>query len=112
MNKYTQKQSLKKTDLKSILFDALMVHINPDLMIENRKQTAEYLSRLTNEERNWELKSYEQAYAIFLENWPDFVERAMSELSELIDDLRAQGAEIDIKKLQNIEHQFEDFPDA
>ena len=80
-------------------------------MIENREMTADFLSRLTDEERAWQMKQYEEAYAIFLDNWPDHVERALKKLRTMLEDLREKGIDIDVQKMKDIEHSLEDFSD-
>ncbi len=111
MPKQKQPQKISKDELYPILFDSLMVHIEADLMIENREMTADFLSRLTDEERAWQMKQYEEAYAIFLDNWPDHVERALKKLRTMLEDLREKGIDIDVQKMKDIEHSLEDFSD-
>jgi|AP95_1055475.scaffolds.fasta_scaffold185141_1 hypothetical protein len=109
MKKDTHKKRLEKSDIKTILFDALMVYIEPDLMIENRAFTAEYLSNLPQDEYALQMKEYQKSYEIFLDRWPAYVENAASNTKDIAEGYRQMLVDSDAKGMLDIEDALDHF---
>ena len=89
-----------------------MVYIEPDLMIENRTYTAQYLSNLTKEEHALQMKQYQMSYEIFLDRWPDFVQSAVNDMKGIHANYKEMGIKNDAKEMLNIEDALVHFQDS
>ena len=86
---------LSPEELRTQLFDGLMLQIEPDLAISNRAKTTEKFAKLTQEERQEWMAHYERAFALFFENWPRYIEAVMQDVEKVT---KALHEEVSLKE--------------
>jgi hypothetical protein len=101
-------QKLSKEEVQQQLFDGLMAHIEPKLMISARKETAAELAAMEPAERAEWMRYFLKAYEDFVTYWPKFLKGAMQEVGKIRTEIREVSREQDHEDLQGIERKIID----
>jgi|SRR3989344_5255301 len=107
-----KENTLSPEEIRTQLFDGLMLQIEPDLAICNRAETAEKFAGISTEERQEWMGHYEQAFALFFENWPRYIAAAMSGVAELTEALHQEISLREKGTLERLEQELQSSDDA
>ena len=112
MTKQTSSTKLSPEEVQAQLFDGLMLQIEPDLALCNRAATTAKLAALSTEEQEKWAEHYKEAFALFMENWPQYLGAAMQGVETVTSTIRGAIVTQEQETLTRLERKIDTSDDA